>query len=208
MEEQAATKPELRGVLHLVAFFVTLAASVPLVASSERELRLESAIYTASLAGLFGTSAAYHCPNWRPRARRWMRRLDHSMIYLLIAGTYTPALASIGSRDFLVVIWIVAAVGIAATLAPVSLPKPVTVLPYVAMGWFGVGALPSIARNHGSLFLALILVGGVLYTIGAAAYARRSPNPIPGVFGYHEVFHALVTAAATCHFAAVAMTVS
>ena len=207
--DQAATKPRLRGVLHQVAFFVALAAAVPLIASADPELKVESFTYAVSLAGLLGTSAAYHRPNWQPHVRRWMRRLDHSMIYLLIAGTYTPLLAPVAGRGrWLLVIWVIAGAGIAATLIPLSLPKLAIVVPYLALGWVGVGALPSIATAHGSLVLTLIASGGLFYTIGAVAYARRSPDPVPGVFGYHEVFHALVIVAAACHFVAIALTVS
>lgn len=202
-------KPKLRGLLHLVAFVVTLAAAPILIAAARPQRRVDAVIYSLALGGLFATSAAYHRPDWGPVARRWMRKLDHSMIYVLIAGTYTPMLGTVSrGSSSLRTMWILAVVGIVTALAPMKLPKPVTIIPYIALGWFGVIGLPTIFERLGASVLALILAGGVLYTIGAIAYARRSPNPVPGVLGYHEVFHALVVLAAACHFVAVAIAVS
>lgn len=202
-------KPKLRGLIHLIAFLVTLAAAPILIEAARPQRRVDAVIYVLALAGLFATSAAYHRPDWGPVARRWMRKLDHSMIYVLIAGTYTPMLGTIrGGGSSLRTMWVLAAAGVATTLVPMKLPKPVTIIPYLVLGWFGVAGLPTIFMRLGASVLALILAGGILYTAGALAYARRSPNPIPGVMGYHEVFHTLVVVAAACHFAAVAVAVT
>ena len=189
-------KPRLRGVIHQYAFFVALVLGGALVvlAPGGRE-RVAAAIYAVSVAGLLGTSALYHRRNWTVRARMWMRRLDHSMIFVLIAGTYTPfallVLHGTLARTILNLFWVRA-------------PKSVTAAVYIALGWVAIAALPQMAREIGALGVGLIVFGGVLYTAGAVIYALRRPNPVPGVFGYHEVFHALVVAAAAAHFADVA----
>jgi hemolysin III len=138
----------------------------------------------------------------------WMRRLDHSMIFVLIAGTYTPfALLVLHgglARAILIVVWAGAALGTLLNLVWVRAPKPVTAAVYLALGWVAVAAMPQMARAIGAVGVGLVILGGVLYTAGAVIYAIRKPNPVPGVFGYHEVFHALVVAAAAAHFAAVA----
>jgi hemolysin III len=202
-------KPRLRGVLHQYAFFVALVLGAALVVAAPggRE-RLAAAIYAVSVAGLLGTSALYHRREWTLRARMWMRRLDHSMIFVLIAGTYTPfALLVLHgglAKAILIVVWAGAALGAVLNLVWVSAPKPVTAAVYVALGWVAIAAMPELARAIGAVGLGLIVLGGVLYTAGAVIYALQKPNPVPGVFGYHEVFHALVLAAAAAHFAAVA----
>ena len=202
-------KPRLRGVLHQYAFFVALAlgAALILAAPGGRE-RVAAAIYAFSVAGLLGTSALYHRRDWNVRARLWMRRLDHSMIFVLIAGTYTPfALLVLHgglAKAILIVVWAGALAGTVLNLLWTSAPKPVTAAVYLAMGWVAIAAMPQMARAIGAVGVGLVLLGGVLYTAGAVIYALRKPNPVPGVFGYHEVFHALVVAAAAAHFAAVA----
>jgi hemolysin III len=196
-------------VIHQYAFFVALVLGGALVvlAPGGRE-RVAAAIYAASVAGLLGTSALYHRRNWTVRARMWMRRLDHSMIFVLIAGTYTPfallVLHGTLARTILVVVWAGALGGTILNVFWVRAPKAVTAAVYIALGWVAIAALPQMAREMGALGVGLIVFGGVLYTAGAVIYALRRPNPVPGVFGYHEVFHALVVAAAAAHFAAVA----
>ncbi|MEA2374275.1 MAG: hemolysin [Thermoleophilaceae bacterium] len=202
-------KPRLRGVLHQYAFYVALVLGAVLVAAAPggRE-RLAAAIYAVSVAGLLGTSALYHRHDWTHRARMWMRRLDHSMIFVLIAGTYTPfALLVLHgglAKAILIVVWAGAALGTILNLVWPSAPKPVTAAVYLALGWVAVAAMPQMAREMGAVGVGLLAFGGVLYTAGAVIYALRKPNPVPGVFGYHEVFHALVVIAAAAHFAAVA----
>jgi hemolysin III len=202
-------KPRLRGVVHQWAFFAALLAGVALVVLAPAgPATAAAAVYAVALAGLLGTSALYHRVTWRPRARAWMRRLDHSMIFVLIAGTYTPfaALVLTGSLRTVVLVgvWCGAAAGVLFSLTWVRAPKWLTAAAYVALGWFALIALPEIASRAGAAALALLLLGGLAYTTGAVVYALRRPDPAPAVFGYHEVFHVLVVAAAVAHFAAVA----
>jgi hemolysin III len=204
-----SAKPRLRGVIHQYAFFVALVLGAALVVlAPDGKARLAAAIYAVSVAGLLGTSALYHRRDWTVRARMWMRRLDHSMIFVLIAGTYTPfallVLHGTLAQTILIVVWAGALGGTILNLFWVRAPKAVTASVYIALGWVAVAALPQMAREIGVLGVGLIALGGVLYTAGAVIYAMRRPNPVPGVFGYHEVFHALVVAAAAAHFAAVA----
>src|SRR2546421_6868170 len=204
-----AVRPRLGGVLHQYAFFVVLVAGAVLVAlAHDGKTRLAMTVYAVSVAGLLGTSALYHRRDWTVRARMWMRRLDHSMIFVLIAGTYTPfALLVLHgglASAILIVVWAGALGGIVLNLVWVHAPKAVTAAVYIAMGWVAIAAMPQMADAIGWLGLGLIIFGGVLYTAGAVIYALQRPNPVPGVFGYHEVFHALVVAAAAAHFAAVA----
>jgi hemolysin III len=202
-------KPRLRGVIHQYAFFVAVVLGACLVAlAPDGKPRVAAAIYAASVAGLLGTSALYHRRNWTDRARMWMRRLDHSMIFVLIAGTYTPfallVLHGTLARTILIVVWAGALGGTVLNVFWVRAPKAVTAAVYIALGWVAVAAMPQMAREIGAVGVGLVMLGGVLYTVGAVIYALRRPNPVPGVFGYHEVFHALVVAAAAAHFAAVA----
>ena len=210
-EAIAKVKPRLRGVFHEYAFPIAVLAGVALViAAPDGRARLAAAIYAFSLAALLGTSALYHRVNWRrPEIRRWVRRLDHSMIFLLIAGTTTPFALLVLHGGFanaiLIAVWAGAAVGIVVELVWVEAPKWVATLVYVVVGWIGALAFPAIAIDAGLGAAALIALGGVLYTTGAVINARESPNPNPAVFGYHEIFHVLVLAAAAAHFAAVAI---
>jgi hemolysin III len=207
----ARSKPRLRGVSHEWAFFISLAAGAALVLSapSGRAMAV-AAIYAGSLSALLGVSALYHRVNWRrPEIRRWMRRLDHSMIFLLIAGTVTPfAVLVLGGalgNALLIAVWAGAAAGIVVEMVWVEAPKSVTVIVYLAVGWIGALGVPAIVIKAGLGAGALIAVGGLLYTAGAVIYARQRPDPNPAVFGYHEIFHALVIAAAAAHFAAIAI---
>jgi hemolysin III len=208
-EVAAKVKPRLRGVSHFWAFFVALAAGGVLVAMApDGRATLAAAIYAASLAALFGISALYHRVNWRPTARRWMRRLDHSAIFLLIAGTVTPFALLVMDGPFatalLIAVWAGAAAGIVVEVAWIDAPKWVTAIVYLSVGWIGAIGFPAIVIEAGIGAGVLIAVGGVLYTAGAIVYARQRPDPNPAVFGYHEIFHLLVIAAAVTHFAAVA----
>ena len=204
-----AVKPRLRGVSHQYAFFVSLALGAVLVAAAPSgRAALATAIYAFGVSGLFGTSALYHRVTWSQRARAWMRRLDHSMIFVLIAGTYTPfallVLSGGLSQTILIVVWAGAAAGVILNLVWASAPKWVSAIVYIALGWVAVAAMPDLARQLGLAALALIVIGGVLYTAGAVIYAIGRPNPVPKVFGYHEVFHLLVILAALAHFAVIA----
>jgi hemolysin III len=210
----SAIKPRLRGVSHQWAFFASLVAGITLVAAAHSDrARLALTIYAASVAALFGTSAIYHRVNWRSlSARRWMKRLDHSMIFLLIAGTYTPfsllELEGATATAILVAVWAGAGLGIILNLAWIDAPKWLTAAVYIALGWVAVAAFPQLISNLGLLGTGLLGLGGVLYTAGAVVYALRRPDPIPTVFGYHEVFHALVIAAAAVQYGVIALGVS
>jgi len=207
----AKAKPKLRGVFHEYAFPVALLAGAALViAAPDGRAKIAAAIYAFSLAALLGVSALYHRVNWqRPASRRWARRLDHSMIFLLIAGTITPfallVLHGAFANAILIAVWAGAAVGIVVEVVWIDAPKWVTALVYVCVGWIGALAFPAIAIDAGIGAAALIAVGGVLYTTGAVVYARERPDPNPAVFGYHEIFHVLVLGAAAAHFAAIAI---
>jgi hemolysin III len=204
-------KPRLRGVSHEVAFFVSLVAGAALViAAPTPRATAAIGIYAGSLSALLGTSALYHRVNWRrEEIRRWMRRLDHSMIFLLIAGTTTPfatlVLGGALGKAILIAVWAGAAAGIVVELIWVEAPKWATATVYLSVGWIGALGFPAIVIDAGIGAGALIAAGGILYTLGAIVYARQSPDPNPAVFGYHEIFHALVLAAAVAHFAAVAL---
>ena len=207
----ARTKPRLRGVTHEWAFFISLVAGAALIAAAPSgQSRVAMAIYAFSLSGLLGTSALYHRVNWRrPEIRRWMRRLDHSMIFLLIAGTVTPFALLVMSGPLasalLIAVWAGAIAGIVVELIWVDAPKWATTIVYLAVGWIGVLGFPAIVVDAGLGAGLLIAAGGVFYTTGAIVYATQRPDPNPAVFGYHEIFHVLVLAAAAAHFAAVAI---
>ena len=200
-------KPKLRGVSHELAALVALAGCAVLfrAAPSPRAM-LAAGTYGASIVALFGVSALYHRPTWAAGPRRWLRRLDHAAIFLLIAGTYTPFCLLIGGRPGLVVllvVWVGASLGILQCLIWVDAPKALVASIYVALGWVAVSVMPELRSTVGGRGLTLLLVGGLAYSTGAAVYATRWPDPAPSVFGYHEIFHALVIAAAACHFAVV-----
>jgi hemolysin III len=202
-------RPRLRGVSHQIAFFVSLVSGIALVvAAPDGQTRAEVAIYAASLSGLLGVSAVLHRRDWSPTVRRHLRRLDHSMIFVLIAGTYTPIAGTVleGSlrTAVLSIVWIGALLGVILTVAWIDAPKWAAALPYVALGWVAVVAVPQLIDGLGVAGMSLLALGGALYTVGAVVYARKRPDPLPMVFGYHEVFHALVIAAAAAHYAVIA----
>ncbi len=209
-EAIAAVKPRLRGVSHEWAFFVSLGLGAGLIVAAETpEATLAVAIYAVSLSALLGTSALYHRVNWtRPEVRRWMRRLDHSMIFFLIAGTYTPfALLALNgplADAILLVVWVGAIAGAIVEMVWIEHPKWVAALVYISLGWVAAISFPQLWSEMGAGGTLLVAAGGLLYTVGAVVYATQRPNPNPLVFGYHEVFHLLVIAAAAAHFAAVA----
>jgi hemolysin III len=173
-----------------------------------RKATTAAAIYALSVSGLFGASALYHRITWRPSTRRWMRRLDHSMIFVLIAGTYTPfgLLVVHGTLAEVVlgIVWGGALAGVILKLVWVDAPKWLMAGVYLGLGWVGVATVPQLLSRAGIGAVALMFVGGVLYSIGAVIYALRRPDPRPSVFGYHEIFHLLVIAAAAVHYAAIA----
>lgn len=208
-------RPRLRGVWHQWAFVASLGAGVALVAFAAgrgTEAVVACAVYAGSIAGLLGTSATYHRVAWRTSAARArMRRLDHAMIFVLIGGTYTPvallALEAPLGTLVLVVVWSGAAVGIVVNLIWITAPRWLVVAIYVALSWVVVLALRELTQRTGLFALGLFGLGGLLYMGGGAVYALRRPDPVPGVFGYHEVFHACVLGAIAAHFAAIALVV-
>ncbi len=167
-----------------------------------------AAVACFSVAAMLTTSALFHRVTWSPKARRRMRRADHSAIFLCIAGTYT-AVAGLSLPDtdawiILGIVWAASIVGIVMRFTWLDAPKWAVALPYIAVGWIAVGAVPEFFHYLGGLGFALMLAGGLLYTIGAVVYARRRPDPWPAVFGYHEIFHAFVVAAVVLHLSLIA----
>ena len=208
----AKVKPRLRGVSHEYAFFVSIAFGIALIATaSDARARFAASVYAVAVTALLGTSALYHRVTWRPQARRWMRRLDHSMIFVLIAGTYTPvcliALHGTLAHTILIVVWAGALGGVVFKLVWIDAPKWLLALVYVALGSVAAAVFGELPAAVGWLGVAGLAAGGLLYTVGAVVYASERPNPWPKVFGYHEVFHALVLAAAALHYAVIAFAV-
>ncbi len=208
--QKLSERPRLRGVSHQWAFFVSLAAGAALVVAADTpRATVAMAIYAFSLSALLGTSALYHRVTWEPGPRRWMRRLDHTMIFVLIAGTYTPFALLIMHGTLadviLISVWALAVAGAVFNLIWWDAPKWVTSVIYLSTGWVAIAALPQLWQEIGPVGVGLIALGGALYTAGAVVYARRSPDPPPEVFGYHEIFHLLVIAAAAVQYAAVAI---
>jgi hemolysin III len=205
------TRPRLRGHIHFWSFFGALGCAVALVAFAATtvsgEATLATSIYGLTVMGVFGVSALYHRRLWSPRAYQWMKRADHSMIFLFIAGTYTPfTLLSMSKPTgyvILGVVWGGAAAGVALKVLWPSAPRWLGVPIYVALGWVAVFVLPELARHAGIAALILLLVGGLFYTLGAVFYGTRWPNHWPDTFGYHEFFHACTVLAAISHYIAI-----
>jgi hemolysin III len=210
VEAIAAVKPKLRGVSHEWAFFVSLVLGAALILFAKTpKATLAVAIYAVSLSALLGTSALYHRVDWkRPNVRQWMRRLDHSMIFFLIAGTYTPfallVMHGTLATAILVVVWAGAIGGAIVEMVWIGHPKWVSATVYLAIGWVAVAAFPELWNALGPVGASLLAGGGLLYTAGAVVYATQRPDPNPAIFGYHEVFHAFVLAAAVIHFSVIA----
>jgi hemolysin III len=204
-------KPLLRGVSHEIAAAFAVAGGIALVnAASGLRGAVAATVYGVALTAQFAISALYHRPRWGTRARLFMRRLDHAAIFLLIAGTYTPfclLVPEATGRPLLWVVWTGAGAGMVLSVLWPLAPKWLMALLTVALGWAIVPTFPSMLAAIGWRGVALLGAGGVAYTVGAVVYATRFPDPNPRVFGYHEVFHALVIAAAICHYVAVAGTI-
>ena len=203
-------KPRLRGVFHQYAFFVSIGSGVLLVLlAATTRASIAVAVYAASVSALFGVSALYHRVTWTGPVRRRMRRLDHAMIFLLIAGTYTPVgllvLKGTLASVVLAVVWGGAVAGIVLELAWARAPRWLGGSVYLALGWVAVVAMPQLFARLGVTGGLLIVAGGLVYSAGAAVYALRRPDPAPAVFGYHEVFHLLVVAGVAAHFLAISL---
>ena len=205
-------KPTLRGVIHHWSAVAAFGAGIILVAMAPTaRAAVAAAVYALSVCTLFSVSAVYHRPMWAPRPRAFLRRLDHASIFVLIAGTYTPICRlglpdAVGAR-LLFWVWIAAVLGVLQSIFWVHAPKPVTALLYLFVGWTVVPYFGAVRDAFSATHLALLLGGGIVYSLGAVTYAARRPNPVPGVFGYHEVFHAMTVLACGLHFALVAMLV-
>jgi len=205
----AADKPRLRGLSHAAAFLAAVPLGVLLVVEAETARgRLSAIVFGAAVVAMFGASALYHSPNWREAPRRWLRRVDHAGIFALIAGTYTAfgvlALSGYWRWVVLSIVWAGALAAIVFKFAWIDAPKWISAVIGVALGWVGVVVAPQLLGEIGVTASLLVLVGGLLYTLGALVYAFRRPDPYPDVFGFHEVFHVLVIAAVACQYAAVA----
>jgi hemolysin III len=205
--------PRLRGVFHQYAFFAAVAAGIVLVVLADGYLeRLAVWVYAVALAAMLGASALYHRFPWRSNAARLRaRRLDHAMIFVFIAGTYTPfaLLEFSGALRVIVLtsVWVGAVLGCLVELYWIHAPRWVSAIAYLAVGWIGIIALPELFPALGVAVAVLLIVGAGLYTVGALAYATTWPNPFPSVFGFHEVFHVLVIAAAVTQFVALSLVV-
>ena len=213
MHTPGLPKPRWRGRMHQLAFFASLPAGVALVALAGAgvEARVAAAIFAAGLSGLYGVSALYHRRNWSTRAARVMRHLDHSMIFVFIAASYTPvtllALRPAWGIALLVLAWSVAAVGVLITVLRLERWNGVGFALYLVLGWLALFAFPQLVRSLSVVEMTLLVTGGVLYTVGAVVLARARPDPRPLVFGYHEVWHSFVVGASTCHFTLVLLLV-
>jgi hemolysin III len=207
----AELKPRLRGWLHAYAAVISIVTGAAMVAVAAAvrggAAGTTTAIYSATVTLLFGTSALYHRISWSPSAHRLMKRLDHSMIFVFIAGTYTPIAALTLPRDsaiaVLVAVWTGALFGVGLQTAWPSAPRWLSAPCYIALGWVAVFVMPDLLHNAGVAAFVLIVAGGVVYTIGGVVYAIKRPNPLPGVLGFHEVFHLCTLVAAACHYVAV-----
>jgi len=208
-DDDVPVKPKMRGVFHEVAFFVSLVSGAALVwAAPTISSSLICLVYACSISLLFGVSALFHRHTWGPVGRRRMRRADHSTIFIAIAGSYTAvagiALTGWARTAVLLIVWIGAIAGITLRQVWLDAPKWVIALPYVVVGWAAVVVLPQLYRALGPVGFSLLLAGGLAYSAGAVVYALKKPNPVPGVFGYHEVFHACTIVGAVLHFICVA----
>ncbi len=201
-------KPRWRGVSHQWGFFVAAVAGATLIAIADTTTaRLAVSVYAASLCAMLGASALYHRVSWSPRGASFARRLDHSMIFIFVAGSYTPfallVLHGTLATVLLTVVWSAALIGATITTAWTHAPTWLRASLYVALGWAAVFAAPQLASRAGAGAVVLLALGGLLYTIGAVIYVRQRPDPRPLSFGYHEVFHAFVVGAAVVHFIAI-----
>jgi hemolysin III len=202
-------RPRMRGWLHLGAVPVAFLLGIALVVFAPAgRATLAAGVYAIAVLALFATSGTYHRGRWRPAVRAWLQRVDHAMIFVLIAGTYTPicllVLGGTTGTVLLGVVWGGAAAGVAMNLLPWRVPRWIEVGIYLVLGWAAVVAVPGLIAGLGVGPCLLVLAGGLLYTCGAVIYALRRPDPLPATFGYHEIFHACTILAAGAHYAAIA----
>ena len=210
--KERSSKPRLRGVFHAIGALVAVPAIALCIHHAvSRAGAISASIYGISVVFLLVASATYHIPDWKPIPRMWLRRVDHTAIFFLIAGTYTPfCMTSLptGGDRLLIIVWSLAGAGAIQSMVWPRAPRWLNVTLYVAMGWVIIPYRDEFLSQLTTISIALIAIGGALYTLGALVYALRWPNPKPTKFGYHEIFHVLVLAALACHFAAVWQLVS
>lgn len=210
-QRAASTVPRMRGVLHMAALPLAVGAGVVLISlAPQGQARLAATVYSVTAWALFGVSALYHLGRGSPRRHRVLKRLDHANIHLIIAGTYTPfALLALGGGLQAAIMWCVwggAVAGVLFNLAWLHAPRWLTTPLYLLLGWAAVFAMPELLRGAGVAAVVLAIVGGALYSLGGVVYATRRPDPVPHVFGFHEVFHALTLGAFVAHYVAVSLT--
>ena len=210
---ETTPSPRWRGRIHEAAFFAAVPLGMALIVVARgTTATIAAAVFAVSLAGVFGVSAAYHVGRWTDAARRRMKRLDHSMIFILIAGSYTPfCLLAIGGAPgawLLGAVWAGALAGVGLKLVSIDRLHVASAVLYMALGWAALFALPTLFRGLSGVQFALVVAGGVLYTLGAIVLLRRRPNPRPAVFGYHEVWHAMGVTAGFLHYTAILLVVA
>jgi hemolysin III len=198
----------MRGTLHEIAFFVSVPAGIALIAlANTGKARFAAIVFATGLVGVFGASAAYHRVAWSVPARKRMKRLDHSMIFVLIAGTYTPlcllALSGAWSVVMLATVWAGAITGIVMKQFNIDGLRRVSGFLYITLGWISIVTLPQLFHTMSVAAFTLVVAGGLLYTVGAIVFAVKRPDPNPAVFGYHEIWHAFTAGAGLCHYSAV-----
>jgi hemolysin III len=208
MLHRMPVRPRFRGVSHRVAFYVAVVAGSLLVVSSvDARAMIATAIYAFFLAGMFGVSATLHRRDWSPRAFGWLRRADHATIFTCMAGTYTPfCLLGIGppvGTRLLILAWSAAGLGILRAFLWPHAPRAITAALYVCVGWVAVAYLPEVRASLEPVAFVLLIAGGIAFTAGALVYLFKFPDPSPAIFGYHEVFHLMIIAGCSCHFAGV-----
>lgn len=201
-------KPMFRGWMHLACFFLSIPAGMLLIlGASGGRAQAGAIVYAVGLTALFGVSAAYHRPRWSPKWRARFKRLDHGTIFVMIAGTYTPlclvVLGGVLGTVMLVSVWAGALAGVVLAAVGIAERRFIGAACYVALGWAAVAAAPALWQNLTATQLWLVVAGGVLYTVGVFILGAKRPDPFPRIFGYHEIWHAMVVAAAVCHFIAI-----
>lgn len=207
-----ANKPRLRGWLHLGMTPLVIIGGVLLIALAPTTAgKVGAAVWLTGSVMLFGTSAAYHLVGWSPKAKAALRRWDHGNIFVFISATYTPLALTLldpaSATTLLIVIWSIAVAGVTLQVFWTTAPRWLNVASYMLLGWAGLGWLPAFWVAGGPAVVILIGIGGLAYSVGAVIYARKSPNPWPEWFGFHEIFHALTLMAAMCHFAAISVAI-
>jgi hemolysin III len=205
-------KPRYRGTSHFYALFVAIVAAVALVATAPAGLAtFGAAVYATTMVGMFGASALYHRGNWSPATAKRLLQLDHTAIFLMIAGTYTPiallAMDGTARTATLTAVWVVAVAGIVFEWMPIPAPRGYVTTVYMCLGWIGAFSFVPLYDSTGWTGVLLIALGGFFYTVGAIVHAARKPDPWPETFGYHEIFHVFVILAALLHYCAIAFLV-